>query len=70
MNVYDSDFPLRVVHSVAKTYSRQFSDVFDDSKHTAREIDAMVRAAREGRRPFGFSDDGKVRKKTSSKGID
>lgn len=54
VSLYDSGATLRCCDAVARTFSGSYKDVFDERLHSPKEIDAMVRAYREGRRGFGF----------------
>lgn len=52
--VYEKGFPIRVCHGVAATLSQHFESVFDDTKHSAKDINTMIRAFRNGGKDFGF----------------
>ncbi len=51
--VYGAGYPMAVCRSVARTYCPEHEGVFDTVRHGMREIDAMVRAYRDGRGSFG-----------------
>lgn len=51
------EYPIRVLHGVAKSGSRNFSDVFDTRRHAVTDIDRMVKEYNKGgRRAFGFGE--------------
>ncbi len=49
-SLHEKGYPLRVCYAVARTFSPDLADFFDDSKVSAKEVDGMMRRFRESGR--------------------
>lgn len=62
--VYQKQFPQRVLHGVAKRFSKSHPEVFNPKKHSAQAVSGMMRSYASGGK-FGFDDDKKRSKPVS-----